>query len=165
MADFSAVDGIVCGDMEIVQVRRYLEPFRYIAVEFVSRGCHCIGLAKSFSLLERFLRPYPCLQVSGLFLQEIHGHIKELEACSSSQEHDFMGVRYLQELFPQGAAFVHYGAPFFRPVGDFDYSHACTGKIFKSLDGFFDGLVRKDARAGIEIMDFFHVIGYWCYKF
>ena len=155
-AHLGTVDCIVCGDMEIVQVCRNLISLRDVAVGPVGRGCYGKCVSEPFCLFERLLCPDTGLEVSGPVLEKVHRHIQELQARTAPEEHNFMGVGNIEELFPERPALFHYRSPFFRPVGDFNDCHAGPGEILQGLYGVFDGLVRKDARPCVEIVYLFH---------
>ena len=107
--------------MEIVDIGRNFEALRDIGVVLVLRACDSIRLADSLSLFEGFVSPYSCVQVGSLLLKVVHGNIKELKRCASTEEYDFMGVGNIEKFLPKSAAFIHYFVPFFSAVGDGKY--------------------------------------------
>ena len=72
-----------------------------------------------------------------------------------------MRVRYIEKLFPESAAFVHYGFPFFGSVGYGDDRQTGAFEVFQCFDCLFDGLLRQYAWTCCEIMNLFHVIKIW----
>ena len=153
--DFRTVDGVVGGDVEVVQIGRNLKALGDIAVVLVLGAGDGIGFADSLGLHQGLVGPDAGIQVGGLLLQVIHGHIKELKGGASAQEHHLVGVRNVQEFFPQGAALVHHGIPLFGAVADGKDGDTGAAEILESGDGIVNGYLRQKAGAGIEDMNFF----------
>ncbi len=155
LLDFRAVNGVVGGDVEVVQVCRDFESLGNIGVILVLGAGDGIGLANSLGLYEGLVRPDAGVQIGGFLLQVIHGHIQELQGCAAAQEHHLMGVRNMEELLPQGAALVHDGIPLFGAVADGNQGNTGTAEVFQGLDGMVYGNLRQQAGACVENMNFF----------
>ena len=102
--------------MEIVEIRRNHVSLRDVRIVLVGRACDGVCLAETLSLLESLVGPHAGVKIGGLVLQEIHCHIKELETCSTTEEHYLVGVRNIEELFPVRPDFIHHFAPLLRAV-------------------------------------------------
>ena len=102
--------------MEIVEIRRNHVSLRDVRIVLVGRAGNGVCLAESLSLLESLVSPYTGVKIGGLVLEEIHCHIKELKACSTTEEHYLVGVRNIEELFPVRPDFIHHFAPLLRAV-------------------------------------------------
>ena len=117
LLDLGAVDGVVGGDVEIVHVFRNHISLGNVGVVLVRRASESVCLSDALGLLECLVSPYSGIEIGCLVLQEIHCDIEELKARSASEEHHFMGIRNVKELFPVGADFVHHLSPLFGTVG------------------------------------------------
>ena len=109
--DLGAIDGVVGGDVEVVEVGWDLETFWYIVIYGICRRCNGVCVAKSFCFFEGLLCPHAGLKIRSLVLKEVHGGIKESQACTSSEEYYLMGVRNIQKFLPERTAFIHDGFP------------------------------------------------------
>ena len=97
--------------MEIVQVGRYFVSLRDVGVVLVRRAGNADGFAYALCLFVGLLSPYARVQIAGFLLEEVHCYIEELKACAAAEEHHFVGVGNVENLFPQGAAFIHHLIP------------------------------------------------------
>ena len=102
--------------MEIVQVCRNLVSLGNVAVVAVFRAGYGHGFSKSLGLLESLVGPDSGVEVSGLPLKVVHRYVEELHTCAATQEHDFVGVGDVEQLFPERAALVHSLFPTFGAV-------------------------------------------------
>ena len=154
--DLGSVDGIVRGDVEVIHVRRDGISFRDIGIILVFRAGKGIRLTQALGLFEGLVSPHTGIKVGGFVLQEIHGHIEELHGCAAAEEDHLMRVGDVQQLFPQGTAFIHHFAPLRAAVRHAHHGNTCSFEILKGRYGSVDGLLRKDAGACIEYMNFAH---------
>ena len=67
-----------------------------------------------------------------------------------------MRVGNVEQLLPQGAALIHDGLPFLGAVGDGKDGNTSAFEVLEGFDGIVDGALRKQARTGIEDVNFFH---------
>ncbi len=155
ISDLRAVDGVVGGDVEVVQVCGNLKSLGNIAVVLVLGAGDGIGLSDALGLYEGLVSPYTGVQISGLLLQIIHGHIEELQGSTASQEHDLVGFRDVQEFLPQGAAFIHNGVPLLGAVGNGEDGNTGAAEILQGGDGVVNGYLRQKAGAGVKDVNFF----------
>ena len=128
--DFRAVNGVVGGDVQVVQVCGDLEALGNIGIVLVLGAGDGIGLANTLGLYEGLVGPYAGVQVGRFLLQVIHGHVQELQRCAAAQEHDLVRVRDVEEFLPQGAALVHYGIPLLGAVADGQQGYSGTAEVF-----------------------------------
>ena len=143
--------------MQVVDVGRDLVTLRDVGVVLVLGAGDGIGLTDALGLLERLVGPYAGIEVGSLVLQVVHGYIEELEAGAAAEEDDLMGVRNIEKFLPECAALVHGLFPFFRTVGDGEDGNARSFEIFERRDGVVDGLLRQDAGASVEYVNFSHI--------
>ena len=155
LVDLRSVNGVVGGDVEIVQVGRDFESLGDVGVVLVLGAGDGIGLADALGLYEGFVGPDAGVQIGGLLLQVVHGYIEELQGGTAAEEHDFVGVRNVEKFLPQGAAFIHHGVPLLGAVADGEDGNSGSAEVFEGFDGMVDGNLRQQARAGIENMNFF----------
>jgi hypothetical protein len=142
--------------MEIVQVGGNLEALGDIAVILILGAGYGVSLAETLGLLEGLMGPYAGIKVCGLLLEEVHCYIEELEACTASEEKDFVSFRDMEELLPEGPAFIHRGFPFLGTVGNGQYGHSRALEIFESFDRSVNDGLRKKAGTSIEYVYFCH---------
>ena len=156
LVDLGAVDGVVRGDVEVVEVRGNLESLRDIGVVLVLGAGDGIGVPDALGFLEGLAGPHAGVQVGGLLLQEVHRDIEELEGGAAAEEDDLVRVGNMEEFLPQGAALIHHGVPLLRAVGDAKDGHAGAAEILQGFDGVVDGNLREEAGACIENVNLFH---------
>jgi len=154
--ELGAVDGIVGGDVEVIQVGRNIESLGDIGVVLVLGAGDGVGVAEALGLLEGLAGPNAGVQVGGLLLQEVHRDIEELEGGAAAEEDDLVRIGNMEELLPQGAALIHHGVPLLRAVGDAEDGHAGAAEILQGFDGVVDGNLREEAGACIENVNLFH---------
>ena len=154
--DLRAVDRVVRGDVEVVEVFRDLVALRDVAVGLVGRGSDADRVADALGFLERLLGPDTRLQVARLVLEEVHRDIEELERCAAAQEDHLVVVGDVEELLPECAALIHGLLPFLRTVRHGYDRHAGPLEILQCRDRCVDGLLGQHARSCVEIVSFFH---------
>ena len=141
--------------MEIVQICGNLKSLGNIAVVLVLGAGNGISLSDALGLYQGLVGPNAGVQVGGLLLQIIHGHIEELQGSTASQEHDLVGFRDVQEFLPQGAAFIHNGVPLLGAVGNGEDGNTGAAEILQGGDGVVNGYLRQKAGAGVKDVNFF----------
>ena len=135
LLDLGAVDGIVGRDVEIVYVGRDLVSLGDVGVVLVLGTCEGVGLADALGLLEGLVGPYARIEVSGLLLKEVHGHVEEFEAGAAAEEYDLVGIGNIEKFLPEGTALVHRGLPLLGAVRNGQHGHSRALEIFQCFDG------------------------------
>ena len=143
--------------MEIVEVGRDFVTLRDVGVVLVLGAGDGVGFTDALGLLEGLVCPDAGIQVGRLVLEIVHGDIQELEAGAAAEEDDFVRIRDVEEFLPECAALVHGLFPFFGAVGDGEDGNARSLEVFQRCNGIVDGLLRQNARAGIEYVNFSHI--------
>ena len=155
LLDLRTIDGIVGGDVQVIEVCGNLKALGNVAVVLVLGAGDGVGIADALGLHESLVGPYAGIQVGGLLLQIVHGHIEELQGGAAAQEYNLVGVRNVEEFLPQGTAFVHDGVPLLGTVGDGKNGDAGAAEVLQGCNGVIDGYLGEQAGAGIENMNFF----------
>ena len=158
MLDLGAVDGVVGGDVEIVRILRDFVALRNVVVGLVGGRSHADGVAQAFGLFEGLLCPDTGLEVSRLGFEQVHRNHQELEGCTAAEEEDLIILGDVEQFAPEGTGLRHDGVPFLGAVGNTYYRHSGACEVLEGLDGTVDGSLRQNARAGIEVVRFFHIV-------
>ena len=116
--DLCSVDGVVGGDVEIIQVCGDFVALGDVAVVTVLGACYCVCISEPLGLLEGLVCPYAGIKICGFLLQEVHCHIEETEACAASKEDDLVVVGNIEDLFPKSPGFFHGCFPLLGAVRD-----------------------------------------------
>ena len=150
-----AVNRIVGGNVQIIQIRRDGVSFRNIGEVLVFRGSEHLDLAEQFGLFDRLLGPYARIDVTGFLFEKIVGHFEKLGAGAAAQEKNFVVVGNMQQFAEKRLGFVVHGFEIFRPVRYFQQRQPDAFEVQNSLGGILDGYARQNRRSCVEIV-FFH---------
>ncbi len=159
-----AVDRIVGGDVQVIEILGNREPFGYIGEVAVLRGGQHLDLAVTLRLLDRLLRPYARIDVTGLPTEEVGSHLVKHRAGAAAHVEDLIVVGHMQQLAEQRVGFGHHRVEILRAVRDRKQGETRAVEIENRLGGVADNHIRQDRRAGVEIVlldhDSYGILGF-----
>ena len=143
--------------MEIISISRHNKILRYISICRFCRRSHLNHFSKEFSLLDSFLSPHTCIEISSLLLKEVVRYLAELKTCSTSKENNSISFRDVEQFLEKRYSLINNRLEIFSSVADFHQRESRTIKIQTSISRSLNHLTWKDRRSGIEIV-LFHFI-------
>ena len=149
-----AVDGVVRGDVEVVQVTRNGESLGNIGEVAVLRRGENLHLAVALRLLDGLLRPDARVDVAGLLAQEVGGNLIEHRAGTAADVENLVVVRNVEQFAEERIGLRHHSVEILRTVRNREQGESRAIEIEDGLGGIFDNLVRKDGGSGVEIVLF-----------
>ena len=153
-ADLGAVDGVVGGEVEVVDVGGDGEVLRDIVVVGSLGGSHYVNFAEELGLLDGLVGPCAGVYVCGLLFEQVEGDHSELGACAAAEEEHVVALGKLEKLLDQRGGLVDHCLELLAAVADLEQAQACAGEVDYGVCRILDGVGRQDAGACIEIVLF-----------
>ena len=151
-----AVDGVVCGDVDVPGVRGECV-VRDVGVVVLAGGAGDVDLAVLLGLHQRVVREVAGVDVVSLAaLHQVQGHGGEHGGRAALQEHDLVALRHAHHVLKVRDGLLEDLQVHFRSVTHLHDGHARTAVAEQVLLYLFEHFSRKHGRAGREIVDAIH---------